>query len=330
MEDLKKKVEAILFSTGKYISLEEISRLLKKDIQRIKEVLLELQADYETKTNSSLIILSDGDMWKLTTREEYGSIIRNVVTETELTKSQMETLAVIAFKYPIKQSDLIKIRTNKAYDHLSELEKAGFITRQKYGRSRLIKLTDKFFDYFDLPREKLKERFKGFGDLAKTIETKEEDIERIKEEQRKAAEEAKVQEEKERKIRDGEIDIIDDKGEEHELEKFGEQDKEPKVEEVKEKLGELEVVDEEPIEEKTEPGEDKVEELKSVDDVLGSMEKEDDLPEDEKESQEDNLDSVEGIEGGKEEEKDSDIPEGAEEDIEPSENNEETEEIKKD
>ena len=131
-------------------------------------------------------------MWKLTTKDDHHNVVRKIVSETELTKSQLETLAVIAFKYPIKQSDLIRIRTNKAYDHLSELEKTGFITRQKYGRSKLIRLTDKFFEYFDLPQDRLKERFKGFEELAESIEKKEEQIEDLKERQRKQAEEAKI------------------------------------------------------------------------------------------------------------------------------------------
>ena len=114
-----------------------------KLIEQVKEALRELQVGYETNKDSSLLILNEADQWKLTTREEYGHVVRKVVSETELTKSQLETLAVIAFKYPIKQSDLIKIRTNKAYDHIMELEKTGFISRQKYGRSRLLKLTDK-------------------------------------------------------------------------------------------------------------------------------------------------------------------------------------------
>ena len=83
-------------------------------------------------------------------------MVRKIVTETELTRSVMETLAVIAFKYPILQSDLIKLRTNKAYDHLVELEKSGYISRQKYC-TNLIKLTDKFFKYFDLTEENLRE-----------------------------------------------------------------------------------------------------------------------------------------------------------------------------
>lgn len=271
MKDLKKQIEAILFSVGKYILLEEIATLCKKDPQHIKEALLELTVDYEQNDSSSLVVLNEGDMWKLTTREEYGTIVRNIVSETELTKSQMETLAIIAFKYPIKQSDLIRIRTNKAYDHLMELEKSGFISRQKYGRTRLIKLTDKFFEYFDLPRGNLKARFNGFEQLANTIEKKEGEIENIKEGQKKASEEAGRQKEKERKTINSEIDLIDDKGKEHKLEIIDEPKEILEIKEIEDTLGDLEVIDE--IEEKetmiAPKKENEEEELKSVDEVLG-------------------------------------------------------------
>ena len=228
MEDLKKKIEAVLFSLGKFVSTEEIANLCSEEQTKVKDTLLELTTDYEDK-NSSLVVINDGDMWKLTTREEYGNLVRKIVSETELTKSQMETLAVIAFKYPIKQSDLIKIRTNKAYDHLMELEKAGFITRQRYGRSKLIKLTDKFFEYFDLPREKLKERFLGFQQLASKIESKENEKERLKEEQKIAAEQEKIEAEKEQNLMDGKLDLDDeqDQVEQEIMESMGEQSEEP-------------------------------------------------------------------------------------------------------
>jgi segregation and condensation protein B len=226
MDDLKKKIEAILFSLGKFVSTEEIANLCKEDESKVKDALLELTTDYEDK-NTSLIVISDNNLWKLTTREEYSHLVRKIVSETELTKSQLETLAVIAFKYPIKQSDLIRIRTNKAYDHLMELEKAGFITRQRYGRSRLIKLTDKFFEYFDLPREKLKERFLGFDQLAHKIEVKENEKDRLKEEQKREAEQDKIEAEKEQELMDGKLDLDDDSNESG------------NNEEIKEKVGDI-------------------------------------------------------------------------------------------
>lgn len=205
---VKSKVEAVLFSTGHRISLDEISRLCRAKKEEVLTALKELQQEYEAK-QSSLMLVEEGEFWKFTVRDHFIPIVRKIVTETELTKSVLETLAVIAFKYPILQSDLIKIRTNKAYEHLVELEKSGYISRQKHGRTNLIKLTEKFFKYFELTEEKLKDKFQDFESIARAIKEKEEEIESIKEEQRKKAEDLKKEDERIKK----EIEELD-KGEE--------------------------------------------------------------------------------------------------------------------
>ena len=192
---VKSKVEAVLFSTGHRISLDDVSKLCRSRKEDVLAALQELKKEYDEK-QSSLMLVEEGDFWKFTVRDHFIPMIRKIVTETELTKSVLETLAVIAFKYPILQSDLIKIRTNKAYDHITELEAAGYISRQKHGRTNLIKLTDKFFRYFDLAEEKLKDQFKDFDSIAKAIKEKEEEVEKIKEEQRKRAEDLKKEDEK--------------------------------------------------------------------------------------------------------------------------------------
>src|SRR3989338_7030153 len=114
---IKSKVEAVLFSVGHKISLDDISKLCRSTKEDVITALNELKKEYEDK-QSSLMIVEEGDFWKFTVRDHYTQIVRKIVTETELTKSVLETLAIIAFKYPILQSDLIKLRTNKAYDHL--------------------------------------------------------------------------------------------------------------------------------------------------------------------------------------------------------------------
>ena len=192
---VKHKIEALLFSSGRKMSIEEISRLCRQKQDIVINALRELKDDYE-KRASSLMLIEEGNFWKITVREQHLNLVRNIVTETELKKSVVETLAVIAFKYPIKQCDLIKIRTNKAYEHLTELENSGYITRQKHGRTKLIKLTQKFFDYFDLPEEKLKDHFKDFESIARAIGEKEKEVDKIKEDQRKKAEDAKKEDDK--------------------------------------------------------------------------------------------------------------------------------------
>ena len=248
---VKSKVEAVLFSTGSRISLEDISRLCRSRKEEVLAALQELQKEYDEK-QSSLMLVEDGDIWKFAVRDHFIPMVRKIVTETELTKSVLETLSVIAFKYPILQSDMIKIRTNKAYDHLVELEKSGYITRQKHGRTNLIKLTDKFFKYFDLTEEKLREQFKDFGSIAKAIKEKEEEVEKIKLDQRQRAEDLKKEDEKIKK----EIDSLDDAQENFEvpLKTYEAKPKELISKEFenegdfiveKEKLGEMEIFGEE-------------------------------------------------------------------------------------
>jgi segregation and condensation protein B len=117
--------------------------------EELLDALLALQKDY-TSGESSLMLVQEGDLWKLTVREKYMELVRKITPHTELTKTVMETLAVVAWKQPITQSEVIRIRTNKAYEHIDELEKMGFLIKEKYGRTFLLKLTQKFFDYFDL------------------------------------------------------------------------------------------------------------------------------------------------------------------------------------
>jgi len=259
MSNLKYKLEALLFSSAREMTIEELCALTKATTEEVKEKLNELKQDYEQR-DSSISFIDGGDRVKLNVKSEHAPLIHQVVTETELSKTLMETLAIIAFKYPIKQSDLIKLRTNKAYDHLKALEEMGYIIRQKFGRTRLIKLTPKFFEYFDLPEEKLKEKFADFGGIAKAIKEKESEIKQMKEEMKKKAEEAgeKTREAKQQP----EIDLIDKEGHKEKLEVFDKTESEKEKQEAKEvkpyteKIGNLEVEDIPEREETEEPTEE--------------------------------------------------------------------------
>lgn len=239
-EELKKKIEAILFSVGKKINVEEIMRMTKKrDKAKVVACLIELKQKYNSDEQNSLMILQDGDDWKLTIKDQFIDVAKEIGIETELTKTVMETLAVIAYKNPVLQCDVIKIRTNKAYDHLKELEELGYIQRERYGRTKKIKLTQKFFDYFDLPPESLKEKFKTVTDMEKAIEDKETRIKEIHElKKQKLDEQEKEAEEK------AKINIFMQNQDNPNLTEVLETDKGGMQVIKEEKLGDLTVVDE--------------------------------------------------------------------------------------
>lgn len=270
MSDIKKKVEAVLFSAGKQLSVDELAKLCRAKSTEVLESLEALKKEYDEK-QSSLVVVTDGAFWKFSVREQFISVVRKVVAETELSKSILETLAVIAYRYPILQSDLIKVRTNKAYDHLNELEKTGFISRKRKGRTNLILLTDKFFGYFELAPDKLKEKFKDFDSVSRAIDEKEGEVRKIRHDQKKAAEEAKFQDEKIRK----EIDELDKKEEDYEvpLEVY-KKEKEPEiavVDEKSEKIGGLEIIQEEGKEAKEKSAEAEPEEDEAVQEEIEKM-----------------------------------------------------------
>ncbi len=256
---LRNKLDALLFSSGRKMSLEELSKLARAGEDEVQSALQELKKEYDEKDSSTMLV-NEGNFWKLAVREQFLPLVRNIVTETELSKTIMETLAVIAFKYPIKQSDLIKIRTNKAYDHLKELEEMGYITRQKHGRTNLIKLTQKFFEYFDLPEGNLREQFQDFQSIARAIEDKEKEIESIKEEQRRKATE---EEQTDERIKE-QIDSLDDENQEASEKMVSLEEEKPEITEYKEKLGNLEVVDE-PSEEELGKENERIREMREED-----------------------------------------------------------------
>lgn len=183
MSEEKKKIEAVLFTTGRLMTAEEIATVTSMNVDAVKNILAELKNDYDQK-DSAMTIQQVDDKFKLNIKKEYGQITNKLVSTTEMDSPTTKTLAVIAFKNPALQSDIIKIRGNKAYDHINILKDQGLISTEKYGRTRLLKLTPKFYDYFDTAEPAIKEKFKEIEEKYKEQEQQEkQEVEQVEEKQ---------------------------------------------------------------------------------------------------------------------------------------------------
>ncbi|MFH1400176.1 MAG: SMC-Scp complex subunit ScpB [Nanoarchaeota archaeon] len=151
-EDLRNKVEALLFASGKNMDVEQIASVLVASAADVMECLSLLQKEYESR-DSALRVYDEGAMWKIHVRDRYLSVVQKIVADTELPKTVLETLAVIAYKGPMLQSDVIKTRTQQAYEHITLLQDMGFVTKEKEGRSFRLKVTGKFFEYFEIDKQ---------------------------------------------------------------------------------------------------------------------------------------------------------------------------------
>ncbi|MAH07268.1 hypothetical protein CMI38_03410 [Candidatus Pacearchaeota archaeon] len=150
-----KKIEAALFLSARYLTLQELVLLTDVNPLMLKELIEKLIDRYQNN-DSAIEILHRDNMWKMDVGQEHVSMINKLATgSSEFTKAEQETLAVIAYKQPVKQSVIIKIRGNKAYDHIKTFTSIGLLTAKKIGHTKELKLSDDFFDYFHLQDQKI-------------------------------------------------------------------------------------------------------------------------------------------------------------------------------
>jgi len=168
--DEVKHVEAVLYTTGKYMSVQEIANACGiGSVGIVNEAILKLKEIY-SKGDGALEIQEHEGKFKLNIKKKYGFLASRLSGEAEFDGPTMKTLAIIAYKSPVLQSDIIKIRGNKAYDHISQLKDDGLINAEKTGRTRTIRLTHKFFEYFDIAETEVKEKFENLeGDVRKNV-----------------------------------------------------------------------------------------------------------------------------------------------------------------
>src|SRR3989344_3839978 len=102
-EELKGTLEAILFSAARKVELVELAKLCRRNEQDVLNVLTEWKSHLDSKPGS-IELLQDGTGWKLTVRDRYTAVVKKVVSKTELPKSILQTLAVVAYKAPVLQS----------------------------------------------------------------------------------------------------------------------------------------------------------------------------------------------------------------------------------
>jgi len=149
-EDLK-KLEAVLFISGRFLTLQELISYTDLNPILLRELIEKLKEKFE-REDSSIEIIKKGnetEMWKMSVKPEYSDIInRLAMGRSEFSRAEQETLAIIAYKQPIKQSVVIKIRGNKAYDHIKKFVDIDLLKKKKQGHTHELSLSEEFYDYF--------------------------------------------------------------------------------------------------------------------------------------------------------------------------------------
>lgn len=154
MEKLTNIIESILFVSGNAVAVSDISERLGCTDKDVINAAKELQKKYSDPCGINLLIFNK--KLQFSSNPSYAenvAVVLNPIRERELSKSMLETVAIIAYKQPVTRLDLEEIRGNSEYA-IQVLLKLGIIEvvgrKDAVGRPVLFGTTDEFLKKFEI------------------------------------------------------------------------------------------------------------------------------------------------------------------------------------
>ena len=174
LEKMRRKlalIEAALYVAGRPLDLKTLGSVIKtRSKNKVKMLTGALMKEYENRETALEIIELEDERFVMQLKAEYTPRVRRLAIRPLLTVGPLKTLSYIAYRQPVPQSQVIEVRGHHVYDHLKQLEELGLIHRESTGRTKVIKTTEFFADYFGLSHDvgTMKKQLKSiFGDFAK-------------------------------------------------------------------------------------------------------------------------------------------------------------------
>ena len=179
--ELKNIIEALLMVSDVPIGVSKIQGLFEDEAvpeaNEIKEAIAELASDCEDR---SVELKKIGSGYRFQTKSQYAQWIRKMQAgrPPKLSRAQLETLAIIAYRQPVTRGDIEEIRgvavSAEIMQRLMEREWIKQVgIRDVPGRPALFGTTSEFLNYFNLASlgelPPLMEQ-REFGDIAKDMD----------------------------------------------------------------------------------------------------------------------------------------------------------------
>ena len=155
-EKIKGAIEAILFSSGKVITLDELNLSLEIDKNEITEIIEEMKKDYEIESRGiEIVCINNG--YTLASKKEFYEYIFTIIdkrVKPNLSQAALEVLAIIAYNPKITRAEIENIRgvsSDTAIYRLLEhnlIEEAGKLDLP--GRPMSYRVTEEFLKKFGM------------------------------------------------------------------------------------------------------------------------------------------------------------------------------------
>jgi len=147
-------IEAALYVTGRPIDIKTLGSVVKfRSEDKVREVARFLKSKYGSDGSALEVLeLSDG-RFVMQLKPQYVRDVKRLASRQLLTYGPMKTLSFSAYRQPVTQSYLAKVRGNLAYGHVKQLREIGLISEERLGRTKVLRTTPNFADYFNLSHD---------------------------------------------------------------------------------------------------------------------------------------------------------------------------------
>jgi segregation and condensation protein B len=147
-------IEAALYVTGRPIDIKTLGSVIGfRSEDKTREIARQLKANYGANGSCLEILeLSDG-RFVMQLKPQYVTHVKRLTTRQLLTSGPMKTLSFIAYRQPITQSYLARVRGNLTYSHVKQLRETGLVAEERLGRTKVLRTTPNFADYFNLSHD---------------------------------------------------------------------------------------------------------------------------------------------------------------------------------
>jgi segregation and condensation protein B len=149
IDDLVFQVEAVLFASGKPLSVAEITAALGlEDYRPVQRAVRTLEQTYAHR-QSALEVRRVGDRYALQLAEKYVPTVHSV-TPVEMSPRTLRALTLIAYHQPILQSHLVRMIGDVAYEEVQRLRGLGLVHTETKGTTLELTTTRRFAEYFGI------------------------------------------------------------------------------------------------------------------------------------------------------------------------------------
>ena len=143
-------LEAIMFTSGRSMSTDELSKIVDKLEEEVKVALSELQSRIKRRKDSALQLTEVSGRWIFEVRPDLSPHLPESF-RPDTPQKLLPAAALIAYHQPMAQSQLVEMLGQRAYEHVRELANLGLIDRRRDGLTRRLTTTRRFAEYFGCP-----------------------------------------------------------------------------------------------------------------------------------------------------------------------------------